>query len=391
MTKKEVYLLNCIDCGTPFFTEGEKLFYESHHLCMPKRCKKCRTNKKRESKGKQTDETDKDWFLKENLEIDQLLQTLPYRQVTKEEIVVDTPKHTLYVIGNGFDLMHGIPSSYYSFRDFLGKHSSLRSALENWNMKGNLWADFEDSLAHMDDTSMLNTIPDMMDILGVLDEDDADFSAANYFIAAEMAIEPLGTIERELPIKFKSWINTLKVSETFKPLTTLLNNESYFLNFNYTEFLETLYDVKKENVLYIHGDRRVKNKNLILGHAPGAEFDPLYDYNAKEPAPHNQTEFDLYETTNTYISHYYDATEKKSPEIIRQNQDYFKNLSDIRKIITVGHSLSVVDYPYFLEIKHYASKTPTWILGWHSSGDLRRINAFVKTMGLDSRDVLLYK
>ena len=40
--EKENYLLKCQECGEPFFTLGEKEFYESKDLVMPKRCKKCR-------------------------------------------------------------------------------------------------------------------------------------------------------------------------------------------------------------------------------------------------------------------------------------------------------------------------------------------------------------
>ena len=42
----EHYLLNCIDCGKNFFTPGEKAFYESHNLILPKRCKACREKRK---------------------------------------------------------------------------------------------------------------------------------------------------------------------------------------------------------------------------------------------------------------------------------------------------------------------------------------------------------
>ena len=78
MIKKKVLLLNCKNCGTPFFTESEKTFYESHHLCMPKRCKKCRTNNKRELDKMPTTETDRTWNAKENLEIHRLIQIFPY-------------------------------------------------------------------------------------------------------------------------------------------------------------------------------------------------------------------------------------------------------------------------------------------------------------------------
>lgn len=42
----EEYLRICEDCGTPFFTAGEKAFYESKNIRLPKRCKSCRTERK---------------------------------------------------------------------------------------------------------------------------------------------------------------------------------------------------------------------------------------------------------------------------------------------------------------------------------------------------------
>gem|GEM_PF-3127604 len=66
----------------------------------------------------------------------------------------------------------------------------------------------------------------MMDIFDVKRQFYDDFSAADFFTAAEAAIEPAQTIIK--------------------------------------------------NIWYIHGNRRAKNKKLILGHAPESEFERKY-------------------------------------------------------------------------------------------------------------------
>lgn len=306
------------------------------------------------------------------------------------ELSIDRPAHTLYVIGNGFDLMHDIPSRYDQFRDFLGRHSELRTQLEMWNLKENLWADFEDSLAHMDDEGMLETIPDMMDIMGVLDEDDDDFSAADFFVAAEWSVNPLQVIRNELPKQFRRWINSLKPSSTATPLNSLICVEARYINFNYTEFLESIYGVKKEKILYIHGDRRDKQQELVLGHAPGAEDDPAYHKKHREPLIYNQTSYDMYETAVSYIGEYYDVTTKKSDEIIKKYKDYFEGLKDVEDVVVIGHSLSYVDYPYFKEIIRKIHKGK-WMIGWHSSSDLERIKEFINVMGIQKEQVILFR
>lgn len=50
-----------------------------------------------------------------------------------------------------------------------------------------------------------------------------------------------------------------------KPLSGLVKPGAKYLNFNYTEFAETLYGAK--GVCYIHGSRKNRKAKLILGHS----------------------------------------------------------------------------------------------------------------------------
>jgi len=321
---------------------------------------------------------------------------LPFNQIKKSEISLINPNTSLFIIGNGFDLMHKIPSSYYNFRDFLGRNNSLRNALENYIKRDDLWADFEESLAYIDDDAMLGTTNDMMDIFDVKDQFDDDFSAADFFMAAEAAIGPAQTIMRELPGEFRKWVSTLKISNSEKPLADILNNEPKFITFNYTEFLETIYGIPRKNIWYIHGDRREKNKKLILGHAPESEFhgkDNTEKFGRESSKIKNQTEYDLRETAGYGLIEYYDATTKKSDDVIKDNKDKFENFRYIENVIVIGHSLSQVDYPYFKEIiKHNQNAADmNWHISWYSSEDLKRIKQFVLEMNISHSKLKIFR
>jgi len=321
---------------------------------------------------------------------------LPFSQIENSEISLINPKISLFIIGNGFDLMHEVPSSYYNFRDFLGRNNRLRNVLENYIKRDDLWADFEESLAYIDDDAMLGTTNDMMDIFDVKDQFDDDFSAADFFAAAEAAIEPAQTIVRELQKQFKEWISTLKISNSAKPLVDILSNESKFINFNYTEFLETIYGIPRKNIWYIHGDRRDKNKKLILGHVPESEFhrkDNTGKFGGKSSKIKNQTEYDLRETAGYGLIKYYDATTKKSADVIKDNKDKFENFRYLENVVVIGHSLSQVDYPYFKEIIRHNQNVAAmnWHISWYSSGDLKRIKQFVSEMNILSSNVDLFR
>ncbi|MEC1760385.1 AbiH family protein [Schinkia azotoformans] len=138
----EEYLRICEDCGVRYFTAGEQAFYENKNLTLPKRCKKCRTARKQEWEQEQ-----KVKKLKEQAEFfKQALIAAPFKNVSIDSFPISDPPVTLNVIGNGFDLMHGVKSSYYNFRDSLRKNNSLRFALETYLNVEDMWADFEDPL-----------------------------------------------------------------------------------------------------------------------------------------------------------------------------------------------------------------------------------------------------
>jgi hypothetical protein len=421
MSEENIYLLKCIECGTDFFTEGERDFYNSRGLNMPKRCKPCRAKKKiryeQERKERERVERQK--------ELEEFLPTLPFKQIDKVEIT--DPNTTLFIIGNGFDIMHGVPSSYYNFRDTIGKNNILRFTLETYIRKDDVWGNFEDGLAYLDREMMLGTVDDWLSAFGVLDEEDDDFSAADFFAAQEIAASPVFVLTQELPKRFRRWVNTLEPHSPSKLLEGLLKVESRFINFNYTEFLETIYRVPGKNVLYIHGDRRDKRAQLVLGHGQDTDvvFEKWYHSNKgrKEFQPRlrgrkgrfynndnpvylayflqddtkgnwkSQMRYDAINNTVRIIEDYYDESAKKTSDVLAKNQDYFKSLEDIKKIVVIGHSLSDVDHPYFKEIIKYNidSTELKWYFSWYSVDDLRRITRFVSVMHISNSNVELFR
>ncbi|AGL03681.1 hypothetical protein Desgi_4443 [Desulfoscipio gibsoniae DSM 7213] len=302
--------------------------------------------------------------------------------------------------------MHGVPSSYYNFRDTIGKNNILRFTLETYIRKDDIWGNFESSLAYLDREMMLSTVDDWLDDFGVPDEeDDDDFSAADFFAAQETAASPVFVLTQELPKRFRRWINTLKPNSHSKALEDIFKLNSRYINFNYTEFLETIYEVPRENILYIHGDRRDKKTQLVLGHGHDTEkiFEEWYqsNKNRKEFQPRlrgrkgqfynndnpvylgyflsdntkgnwkSQMRYDVINNTVGIIEDYYDNSAKKTSDVLAKNQQYFKSLENIRSIVVIGHSLSDVDYPYFKEIIKFNrnSTEVKWHISWHSVDD----------------------
>lgn len=302
--------------------------------------------------------------------------------------------NTLYIIGNGFDLMHGVKSSYYSFRNSLGKHSNLRFVLETFWTPEDIWADFEEGLAHFNVEMMAGRfmVENWLDDTGYFEE--GEDSAANFYMAAEFAVNPMETVATELPERFRAWVESLSIRTDDRPLKALIK-KGKVLSFNYTEFIEDLYGVPMSNVCYIHGCRRkIKYKpkeKLILGHKPGAS-DSAYDMEEKprkKRTYHSEVVDQAQEVAFGLISEYDQELTKETSEIIERHHDFFDSLKNIKSIVTIGHSISEVDWDYFKKVTESVEEIDkvNWYFGCHGLTDLNHIDTLVSWLGLKNTNI----
>ena len=305
---------------------------------------------------------------------------------------------SLLVLGNGFDIMHGIKSRYYDFQKTLGKNSYLRFALENYLQDDDIWADFENALGKINVGAMCNeTIID--DCLDDCDAYDEEASASSFFMAAEMAAQPIISIAEELPKRFRSWIEGLSVQTDDRPLKSIVS-DTFCLNFNYTEFIETMYGVSESNVCYIHGCRRKKTfppkETLILGHKPGAS-DSMYDFAHTKLGKKSLVKRYLIEAAHenaiSIVSQNDEELTKNSSEIIGVHQNFFDKLRNISSVIVIGHSLSEVDYDYFWEIieSNLRKDKIYWYISAFCLRDLDNIAKFQAEMGIKNENLFIFR
>lgn len=173
--------------------------------------------------------------------------------------------HKLYITGNGFDLHHGIKSSYYDFKNYLKKaNPELLTELDLFIDCENIWGDFENSLAFLSREKIMEAV----DIgLPNKDPDDEDFSVAEYEIALEQATGRVWQFTDNLKYWFHKWIKKMDVSNIKKHRCLQLDKDAFFINFNYIDLLETCYQISSEQIIYLHGNKNDKVKLIILGHS----------------------------------------------------------------------------------------------------------------------------
>lgn len=220
----------------------------------------------------------------------------------------------ILVIGNGFDIAHGLNTSYSDFLEFVRSYKESGGVNEEFKeiISNNVWINYFDSIfearkregkdgwidfeseisiviealdramlsyydfiEHQDrnNTRTIVMDPSAFEILNSvlnLDRGKSYFREKNIYIREikkwkDMLISDLNKITRALEIYLSSFLNdykfkSLPIIERIKP--------DYVISFNYTKTYEELYG-KPSGIDYIHGiakqDSNIDNNNMVLG------------------------------------------------------------------------------------------------------------------------------
>jgi hypothetical protein len=252
----------------------------------------------------------------------------------------------LYILGNGFDLWHGLPTSYGDFyesaRDVLDEVESYFHL--DLSSKASPWHDFENSLGTYNWCNLYS------------EHDNTDvrsegFKPSHVYSFQDELVERADELVDSIQAQFQDWVEGIDVSAA--PKRIVFDPTSRFITFNYTPTLQLAYGVEDKDILHIHG--RVGKGELSFGHGVHIEEEPEFDAESGES---NRTMFSDAEASAKYPLH---AFKKQVETIISKNRSYFTSLMDVAEIVVIGHSLNDVDLPYFREI---ANCTPAcrWVV-----------------------------
>ncbi|MCC8036828.1 MAG: bacteriophage abortive infection AbiH family protein [Bacteroidales bacterium] len=303
-------------------------------------------------------------------------------------------KH-LYIIGNGFDIHHGVNSSFLNFRNWLEKaepniYSQLCDLYEistNENKAKEWWNDFENMLSEVD----FNNYVENVVIENYPDLSKDDFRDRDYHAAEYAASDELGALIYHVKRTFNAWIASLDKAEDSKRIH-LIRKDSLFITFNYTRTLEELYQIPDNQVLHIHG--MVGDDELILGHGKNyAELKEDCEMTLSQPP----ADLDEEELEDWYSSHYDFVTQqtqevaisqiaslqKDVQQIISDNRSIWDSLAEVEIIHVFGFSFSYIDMPYLSTIiNHINTDKVKWVISAFSNRDREKIEAFMDDAGI---------
>ena len=308
----------------------------------------------------------------------------------------------LNIMGNGFDLYHGLPSSYYYFACYLLLKNEkiyddwadmygfskgiLHMPFEEFERKIDnvrYWRDFEKHLGYISSGWVEDSLQDDLD-LECSDAVDLPIERPNHVAAIKKLL--------------KEWIReTVDTDRNFEIIQNLLGPKKLkisaldtFVSFNYTHTLEKIYDAI--NVLHIHGKNSfdVEENELVIGHGNDSAIQriettikDLEPYSYEQPARNRIREYSFEVKILESL--------KKPVQTCMDNLVQFLNeLPQPEAICVYGFSFGDVDMPY---IEFIRKKWPNcrWKFSYHSDSGKATIRKTAAALGLEENQYEVFE
>lgn len=261
----------------------------------------------------------------------------------------------LMILGNGFDLFHGLKTGYRDYKDWLlAKYPRLHDEFNGFayllrHGDAELWSDLEDSLGIDWDSLCYDTLsatyPSMAD-------DNPGWD--NFWVELKVRLEFLELFTRD---KFREWVDGIDVSCSKTHLC--LPNDAVFVTFNYTPTLERIYDVSDGRILHIHGSVLDDNSPLQFGspdNKPGKVLAALEEEYGTDDLYGPVIEQGAQVAANSCA-----ATWKNVGGNYGTLKRFLRRFNGIETVVIMGNSYDGVDEPYYRDVVAPLFRDAEWV------------------------------
>ncbi|MEH7889894.1 bacteriophage abortive infection AbiH family protein [Elizabethkingia meningoseptica] len=288
----------------------------------------------------------------------------------------------LYIIGNGFDLSHQLETSYEDFCKYLQQNFQdlMYKMDEYFSFKVSekyLWTDFENDLGTFNFKAYFGDLNE----IDVLHE---SFKPSEVYSLEDEMQQEIDRFIDEIRTAFTNWISELDIS-LGKVKNIKFSNKDYFINFNYTETLEELYNINTSKIFYIH-NKANNYMDLTFGHGEINERYPK-DKELNEEGDSNRTLFTEAENIARYPFY---AFQKKTNKVLENHYEEFNKFNDCNEIFILGHALGKVDLPYFRKIKEMLPNA-SWKISYYSNNEKLKLKSIAIELGIKKNNISMIK
>ncbi|MGX7210268.1 bacteriophage abortive infection AbiH family protein [Enterococcus innesii] len=286
----------------------------------------------------------------------------------------------LFIIGNGFDISHNLPTRYNDFLNYLLNFQSginFVEAIEKFSYYNTpeLWSNFEEHLGYLSADSVIDEANHRrIEFNAEFDYETLDDSHITHFLQ-----EDYYSALNNLDDYVKKWAKSVEILgiERIEKYQNIFDPESIFVTFNYTKVLEEIYEIEDDRILHIHGDT---DNEPIMGHGRDQ-----IQYTSKS----DNRSYDIFEEEfrkNMFygFSDFYNSSQKDISLFKIYLRSFISQYdNDISEIFVIGHSLGRVDSPYFEFLREHFENISIKV-SYYGKVDYERKENYLNEFRLDN-------
>lgn len=274
---------------------------------------------------------------------------------------------SLYIIGNGFDLQHGLHTSYGDYRCFLCEnYPQTLYDFEYFptinNDKKELWSDVEKGL-EIDYDAIISTCEDVCYC-----SDTKSYNYAGCELPYQWIMDFTGK-------HFAEWLSS-QDCEVGKKFTILL--DGVYVTFNYTDTLERVYGIADNHIFHIHGQlskidlvtNPLIRKEIQFG-TSNQNAEDIQNFLESSYKNHDSYQFILKHVIDQ-ISRYIKYSSKTIDYNVYKLQSFVSQYA-IDNVVIMGHNINGTDQRYYDEVLIPELRDKPWTIFCYSEND--RTNA----------------
>lgn len=274
-------------------------------------------------------------------------------------------------------MFHRLNTSYADFHRYtLSQNIDFGLCCQFFDFKvteDGLWRDFESDLGTFDAVQYFAFY------------NEVDVTRENFRLSEIYGLEDELSNQSEdlvsgIQEAFFEWIQ--QVDLTAERRITHFSPDDFFLSFNYTPLLESLYSVDSSSICHIHGCIH-EHSELIFGHGEDITPEPEFDENGE---PTGSPFSDAQGNAHIPLA----RLKKQVDDIIGRHNEFLEKLSDIDSIVVLGHSLGDVDLPYFKTL-HESHLGIDWQVSYYRDDEVSRIHEQLAKVGVSQEQMSLVK
>jgi Bacteriophage abortive infection AbiH len=286
----------------------------------------------------------------------------------------------LFILGNGFDLAHRLPTSYEHFHKYLLEtYPVARGFSPTYNVSsycmpdggievdndeavafitqaisevdGDEWQNVESSLAYLPFEDYLSDLASNFDL-----DDDKELYRNVY--RNEDTSNEFYLVMLKFHKFLVDWVRSIDISNICSNarFEGLIDRENdFFLTFNYTYMLEDIYGA--DNVCHIHGAQYDDDSNILFGHG------------------HVRNDFESRHIGATgSLQKTHELLEKDTDKALEYAEEFFDELISVQEIYSFGFSFSKVDLIYIKRICEVCNTEKcTWYLSDYEDDETKEL------------------